>query len=174
MDYETAFKIGQGVAVLLFLSMLINLGRITRRLTRQPSPADLAARLRADAALEESKNARAAATAETAALRETIERLGLLVNELTQVNSLLATTETTTGRYPVALADLRMPTGPGEPWTWLIPNCPYCDRPHIRAADAGTFVQPGHLYISECGHGLHTIRSRAQDNQPTIDQGETQ
>lgn len=84
--YEQIFQVAQVVAILLFSGMLINLGRLTRKLNRQIRTVRPAAPTPADEAITASRAALDKARAETSDLRALVARLGVMADDLHRFN----------------------------------------------------------------------------------------
>jgi hypothetical protein len=84
--YEQIFYGIQIVSILMFSGMLINLGRLTRKLNRQIRTVRPAAPTPADKAISTSRAALDKARAETSELRVLVDRLGAMADDLHRFN----------------------------------------------------------------------------------------
>jgi hypothetical protein len=84
--YEQIFQVAQVVAILLFSGMLINLGRLTRKLNQQIRTVRPTKTSPADEAITTSRAALDKARAETSDLRALVDRLGVMADDLKRFN----------------------------------------------------------------------------------------
>lgn len=84
--FEQVFHVIEVVSVLMFAGLLINLGRLTRKLNRQIRATRPAAPTPADEAINTSRASLDQARAETSELRALVARLGAMADDLKRFN----------------------------------------------------------------------------------------